>query len=53
MTGKEQIVLVEKYNPRSGLARGYGQHYIPVNSNQQKIHITSLYGLSFKRNSEC
>ena len=30
MTGKEQIVLVEKYNPKTGLAKGYGQHYIPV-----------------------
>ena len=30
MTGKEQIVLVEKYNQRTGLAKGYGQHYIPV-----------------------
>ncbi len=30
MLGKEQVVLVEKYNPKTGLARGYGQHYIPV-----------------------
>jgi threonylcarbamoyladenosine tRNA methylthiotransferase MtaB len=30
MLGKEQIVLVEKYHPRTGLARGYGQHYFPV-----------------------
>jgi threonylcarbamoyladenosine tRNA methylthiotransferase MtaB len=30
MVGKEQIVLVEKYNPRTGHAKGYGQHYIPV-----------------------
>ncbi len=28
--GKEQIVLVEKVNPRTRLARGYGQHYFPV-----------------------
>jgi len=30
MIGKEQIVLVEKFNQRTGLAKGYGQHYIPV-----------------------
>jgi tRNA-2-methylthio-N6-dimethylallyladenosine synthase len=30
MLGKEQIVLVEKYNSKNGLAKGYGQHYIPV-----------------------
>jgi threonylcarbamoyladenosine tRNA methylthiotransferase MtaB len=30
MVGKEQVVLVEKFNQRSGLAKGYGQHYIPV-----------------------
>jgi threonylcarbamoyladenosine tRNA methylthiotransferase MtaB len=30
MIGKEQTVLVEKYNSRTKLARGYGQHYIPV-----------------------
>jgi threonylcarbamoyladenosine tRNA methylthiotransferase MtaB len=28
--GKEQIVLVEKYNPKTKMAKGYGQHYIPV-----------------------
>jgi threonylcarbamoyladenosine tRNA methylthiotransferase MtaB len=30
MLGKEQVVLVEKYNPKTGLAKGYGEHYIPV-----------------------
>jgi tRNA-2-methylthio-N6-dimethylallyladenosine synthase len=30
MIGKEQTVLVEKYNPKTKLARGYGEHYIPV-----------------------
>ena len=30
MLGKEQIVLVEKYNPKTKWAKGYGQHYIPV-----------------------
>jgi threonylcarbamoyladenosine tRNA methylthiotransferase MtaB len=30
MIGKEQTVLVEKYNPDNRLANGYGQHYIPV-----------------------
>jgi len=30
MIGKEEIVLVEKFNPRTGHAKGYGQHYIPV-----------------------
>jgi len=30
MVGKEQIVLVEKFNQKTGLAKGYGQHYIPV-----------------------
>jgi threonylcarbamoyladenosine tRNA methylthiotransferase MtaB len=28
--GKEQIVLAEKINKRTGLAKGYGTHYIPV-----------------------
>lgn len=28
--GKEQIVLAEKVNKRTGLAKGYGTHYIPV-----------------------
>jgi threonylcarbamoyladenosine tRNA methylthiotransferase MtaB len=30
MIGKDQTVLVEKFNQNTGLARGYGQHYIPV-----------------------
>jgi threonylcarbamoyladenosine tRNA methylthiotransferase MtaB len=30
MIGKEQTVLVEKYNQKTGLAKGYGEHYIPV-----------------------
>lgn len=30
LIGKEQTVLVEKYNPRTRVARGYGEHYIPV-----------------------
>jgi threonylcarbamoyladenosine tRNA methylthiotransferase MtaB len=30
LLGKEQIVLVEKFNSKTGLAKGYGQHYIPV-----------------------
>jgi threonylcarbamoyladenosine tRNA methylthiotransferase MtaB len=30
MLGKDQTVLVEKYNPKTKLAKGYGQHYIPV-----------------------
>lgn len=28
--GKEQIVLAEKYNPRTGIAKGYGENYVPV-----------------------
>jgi threonylcarbamoyladenosine tRNA methylthiotransferase MtaB len=30
MLGKEQKVLVEKFKPGTGLAKGYGEHYIPV-----------------------
>jgi threonylcarbamoyladenosine tRNA methylthiotransferase MtaB len=30
MIGKEQLVLVEKYNKKTGIAKGYGEHYIPV-----------------------
>jgi threonylcarbamoyladenosine tRNA methylthiotransferase MtaB len=30
MVGKEQVVLVEKFNQRTCLAKGYGEHYIPV-----------------------
>lgn len=30
MHSKEQIVLVEKYNAKNRHAKGYGQHYIPV-----------------------
>jgi threonylcarbamoyladenosine tRNA methylthiotransferase MtaB len=30
MLGKTQSVLVEKYNARTGAAKGYGEHYIPV-----------------------
>lgn len=30
LVGKEQIVLVEKFNQKTGLAKGYGEHYIPV-----------------------
>ena len=30
MLGKEQTVLVEKYNLKTRMAKGYGQHYIPV-----------------------
>lgn len=30
MIGKEQLVLVEKFNQKSGIAKGYGEHYIPV-----------------------
>lgn len=33
MLGKEQTVLVEKFNPRTGRAKGYGEHYIPVEFN--------------------
>ena len=29
MKGKQQLVLVEKIN-RSGIAQGYGEHYIPI-----------------------
>ncbi len=36
MLGSEQVVLVEKYNPRTKLARGYGQHYIPVEFKAEK-----------------
>jgi threonylcarbamoyladenosine tRNA methylthiotransferase MtaB len=50
LTGNEQTVLVEKYNPKTKLARGYGQHYIPVefrsdeNPHNQfiKVKLTSL-----------
>jgi threonylcarbamoyladenosine tRNA methylthiotransferase MtaB len=34
-TGKQQTVLVEKVN-KSGLARGYGQHYVPVEFKSQQ-----------------
>ena len=30
MVGKNQVVLVEKVNPRTLIAKGYGEHYIPV-----------------------
>ena len=30
LIGKEQTVLVEKFNPNRSLASGYGEHYIPV-----------------------
>jgi tRNA-2-methylthio-N6-dimethylallyladenosine synthase len=30
MIGREQTVLVEKYNAKTGHAKGYGEHYIPV-----------------------
>ncbi len=30
LIGKEQTVLVEKVNPKTKLARGYGEHYVPV-----------------------
>jgi threonylcarbamoyladenosine tRNA methylthiotransferase MtaB len=30
LIGRDQVVLVEKYNPKTKLAKGYGQHYIPV-----------------------
>ncbi len=30
MLGKDQIVLTEKFNEKTGLSKGYGQHYIPV-----------------------
>jgi threonylcarbamoyladenosine tRNA methylthiotransferase MtaB len=30
MIGKEQVVLVEKFNQKTGMAKGYGEHYIPV-----------------------
>ena len=30
MLGKKQTVLVEKYNSKTKLAKGYGEHYIPV-----------------------
>jgi threonylcarbamoyladenosine tRNA methylthiotransferase MtaB len=30
MIGKTQTVLVEKFNPKTHMAKGYGQHYIPV-----------------------
>jgi len=36
MIGREQVVLVEKYNSRAKLARGYGQHYIPVEFKAEK-----------------
>lgn len=28
--GKDQTVLVEKFNPHRALAKGYGEHYVPV-----------------------
>lgn len=28
--GKEQLVLGERVDPKSGLAKGYGTHYVPV-----------------------
>lgn len=30
LIGREQVVLVEKYSPRTKMARGYGEHYVPV-----------------------
>ena len=30
LIGKEQLVLVEKINPQKHSAKGYGQHYVPV-----------------------
>jgi len=30
MLGTEQTVLVEKYYPKTKIAKGYGEHYIPV-----------------------
>jgi threonylcarbamoyladenosine tRNA methylthiotransferase MtaB len=37
--GKEQIVLAEKFNPKTRLAKGYGQHYIPVEfHSEENIH---------------
>jgi threonylcarbamoyladenosine tRNA methylthiotransferase MtaB len=30
MLEKHQVVLVEKFNPKTGIAKGYGEHYIPV-----------------------
>lgn len=30
MIGKTQEVLIERYNPRNHMAKGYGQHYFPV-----------------------
>jgi threonylcarbamoyladenosine tRNA methylthiotransferase MtaB len=30
LVGREQNVLVEKVNLRSGMAKGYGEHYVPV-----------------------
>jgi threonylcarbamoyladenosine tRNA methylthiotransferase MtaB len=30
MLGKEQTVLVEKFNKKTGFAKGYGEHYLPV-----------------------
>jgi threonylcarbamoyladenosine tRNA methylthiotransferase MtaB len=39
MIGKEQTVLVEKYHPRLKLAKGYGEHYVPVEFNfPEEIH---------------
>jgi threonylcarbamoyladenosine tRNA methylthiotransferase MtaB len=36
MLGKEQTVLVEKFNQRTGMAKGYGEHYIPVEFRSEK-----------------
>jgi threonylcarbamoyladenosine tRNA methylthiotransferase MtaB len=39
MIGAEQTVLVEKFNQKTGLAKGYGQHYIPVEfKSAQNLH---------------
>jgi threonylcarbamoyladenosine tRNA methylthiotransferase MtaB len=39
LIGKEQTVLVEKYNPRTHVARGYGEHYVPVEfKSHQDVH---------------
>jgi len=42
MLGKEQQVLVEKIS-ESGIASGYGQHYIPVHFTHNKALVNTFY----------
>ena len=36
LLGTDQRVLVEKYHPRTKMARGYGDHYVPVEFRSDK-----------------